>query len=99
MIHSAEHDVPGKPLPSPVHTRGCKLLGAGLALLALVLAACAPSGGAGATAPAPGVAASDARSVSTTSVALQELRDVGQLQALFAQDTGKTRLILLVSPT
>jgi hypothetical protein len=34
-----------------------------------------------------------------STVSLQDLAGVDQLQTLFAQDTGKPRLILLVSPT
>ena len=45
----------------------------------------------------PSLVRSDA--VATTAPTLTDLRNVDELKTLFNQDTGKVRLVLLVSPT
>ncbi len=59
-------------------------------LLALVLAGCGHSGAG--TAPWASPAA-------PAGLTLTDLHDIGELQTTFNQDTGKPRLIMLVSPT
>ncbi len=59
-------------------------------LLALVLGGCGHSGAG--TAPW-------ARPAAPAGLTLTDLHDIGELQKTFNQDTGKPRLIMLVSPT
>ena len=60
------------------------------ALLALALAGCGHAGA---------VSAPWERSAPPAGLTLTDLHTIGHLQSAFNQDTGKPRLILLVSPT
>jgi hypothetical protein len=53
-------------------------------VVAMVAVACAPSGGG---------------TITKSGIALEDVRGVGDLQARLNADVGKTRLLLLVSPT
>jgi hypothetical protein len=66
--------------------RGCQFL----------IAVCLSLGVATSTSP---LRAADVTSSQAVVAPLADLRDVGELKALFNQDTGKIRLVLLLSPT
>ena len=59
-------------------------------VLALALTGCGHLGG---------VSAPWDRPAPPAGVTLTDLHDIGDLQSTFSQDAGKSRLILLVSPT
>jgi hypothetical protein len=74
--------------------------GVSLALVSLALVACSHAASSGSPAAAqPPSSGSAAVTVAAVPAPLRDLSEVGQLEAAFNQDTGKPRLILLVSPT
>jgi hypothetical protein len=76
-----------------------RLVGASVALVSLAFVACTPISGGGPTSAPPEAGSAMSATGAAAPAPLQDLHDVGQLQAALDQDAGKPRLLLLVSPT